>query len=318
MKFAVWSIPLALLLDLCLGDPRGMPHPVRGIGALATWSEKVFRRVVPSARLAGVATAVFVVGIASGIAWCATEATFAISPMWGNVCAAIIVYTTLAPRDLTHHAAMVRRALDCEDMSLARRRVGFLVGRDTDRMTEPEIVRATVESVAENTVDGVLSPMVFAFLFGPAGAVAYRAVNTLDAMFGYRNERYREFGWASARMDDVANYVPARLGAFLTAAVAPVVGGKPSAVWRAVTRDARHHRSPNAGYPEAAFAGALGVQLGGPVTRRGVPELMPPMGPRGRTPRREHIDRASRLMWAITWTAAVAGTCATYAVGGWL
>ncbi|GAB6167022.1 adenosylcobinamide-phosphate synthase CbiB [Thermostilla marina] len=317
MKLAVWCIPLALLLDLCLGDPRWIPHPVRGIGALATWAERACRYVVPSPRLAGMAAAVIVVGIATGLAWWLIEVAFTFSRVAGNLCAAVVVYTTIAPRDLVHHASMVRRALDRKDLALARRRVGFLVGRDTDHMTETEVVRATVESVAENSVDGVFSPLMYAFVFGPVGAVAYRAVNTLDAMFGYRNERYREFGWASARMDDALNFLPARMCAFVVAIVALLVGGKPTDVLRAVRRDARHHRSPNAGYPEAAFAGALGVQLGGPVRRGGVPEAMPLMGPRGRTPRQEDIDRASRLVWLVTLTAVVAGTWATYAAGGW-
>jgi adenosylcobinamide-phosphate synthase len=179
----------------------------------------------------------------------------------------------------------------------ARGKVSLLVGRDTDILDEAGIVRATVESVAENTVDGVTAPLFFAFLAGPVGAILYKAVNTLDSTFGYKNERYREFGWASARLDDVANYIPARLTAMIIPVAAVILQLSPLNSLRILLRDGKKHPSPNSGLTEAAVAGALKVQLGGLNYYFGQPSMRPTLGDPVKELGKNDILRANALMF---------------------
>jgi adenosylcobinamide-phosphate synthase len=203
--------------------------------------------------------------VATGLAtYAVIRAAGLLHPLAGDVAAILIMYTTLAARDLAKHGMDVYRSLRAGDIVEARRRVGMIVGRETENLDEGEVARAAVESVAENTVDGVTAPLFFAIVAGPVGAMVYKAINTLDSSFGYKNERYLEFGWASAKIDDAANYLPARLTAPLVSAAATVMGLRPLNALRIMARDGRKHSSPNAGLTEAAVAGALGVQLGGP------------------------------------------------------
>jgi adenosylcobinamide-phosphate synthase len=223
----------------------------------------------------------------------------------GDLAAIWMLYTALAAKDLAVHSRSVWDALESDDLLQARRAVARMVGRDTAQLDEPGIVRAAVESVAENTVDGILSPLFYALIFGPVGAMVYKAVSTLDSTFGYRNERYLRFGWASARIDDVANYIPARLSLLFVFIGALFGGGRPGPVVRIGLRDARRHRSPNAGYGEAAFAGALGVQLGGPLSRHGLPDSTPLLGDPLGTLDRRCIHAANRIMFRTTLAAAL-------------
>jgi adenosylcobinamide-phosphate synthase len=222
--------------------------------------------------------------------------------------AIVLIYTTIAAKDLAIHGLKVYRPLSAGDLAEARRQVSMLVGRDTERLDETGVARAAVESIAENVVDGVTAPLFFAALFGPIGAVVYRATNTLDSMFGYKNERYARFGWASARLDDVANYLPARLTGPLVALAALLLGERPIGSLRILLRDGKAHTSPNAGLPEAAFAGALGVQLGGPSFYFGQSEPVekPTIGEPLQPLEAEHIRRASRLMIATAVLTAIA------------
>jgi adenosylcobinamide-phosphate synthase len=197
------------------------------------------------------------------------------------------------------------------DLTAARARLPHLCGRDPAVLDRAGLVRATIESVAENTSDAAVAPLFWGALVGPAGLVGYRAVNTLDAMVGHLSARHREFGWAAARLDDLANLAPARLTAALAAALAPAVGGRPAAAWRAWRRDAPAHPSPNAGPCEAAFAGALGVRLGGPTTYSYGHSDRPWLGT-GREPSAADIDRAVTLSGQVTWSAAA--LCAGYAL----
>ena len=192
----------------------------------------------------------------------------------------VVIYTTIAARDLARHSMAVFRPLAAGDLVEARRRVAAIVGRDTERLDEAGVVRAAVESVAESTVDGVTAPLFFAVVAGPVGAMVYRAVNTLDSMFGHQDERYRQFGWAAARIDDLANYLPARLTAPLVclAALCCLRLRPAAARCESLLRDGRKHASPNAGLAEAAMAGALGVQLGGVNYYDGQPLEKPTIG----------------------------------------
>lgn len=292
------QILAAVGLDLLIGDPRWLPHPVKLIGWCAMRIEAPFRRTIRNARLAGIAAALVVIvgtaaatsGLICGAAW--------LHPMAGDAVSILLLYTTLAARDLMRHSMDVYRALKWGDLDAARRRVAMIVGRDTDRLDEAGVTRAAVESVAESTVDGVTAPLFFGILGGPVGAMAYKAVNTLDSTFGYKDEQYIEFGWASARIDDVANFIPARLTAPMVPLAASLIGGRPVASARVLLRDGGKHSSPNAGLTEAAMAGALGVQLGGLNTYSGEPLEKPTLGDPIVPLERGQILRANLLMLA--------------------
>ena len=205
-------------------------------------------------------------------------------------------------RSLCAEASRIGRALESGDLEAARRDLPNLCGRDPSRLDVPGISRAVVESVAENASDAIVAPLVWGALAGPAGLTGYRAVNTMDAMAGHHSPRYERFGWASARLDDVANWGPARLTALLAAACAPVVGGRPATAWRIALEYGSRHPSPNAGWCEAAFAGALGVRLGGPLSYAGRTEHRPFLGA-GRPAEPSDIARAVRLCHAVTASA---------------
>jgi len=253
----------AVLLDLVLGDPRALPHPVVGIGRLISLLEGPLRRLIPNLRLAGVALLVTVVGVSYALAASLIYAAYLFAPALGFVVALYLSWVSLAARSLHLESAKVAKALQRGDLPAARLALSYIVGRETADLDEPEIIRGAVETVAENTGDGVIAPLFYLMLGGPALAVAYKAVNTLDSMVGYKNERYLEFGWASARFDDLANYLPARLTGLLMVVTAYLCGLSGAGAWRILKRDGRNHSSPNSGFPEAAAAGALGVRLGG-------------------------------------------------------
>lgn len=298
------QILIALGLDLLLGDPRWLPHPIRLIGRVAATLEAPLRRTFSNPRLAGVAAVLAVVGSTAMLAYALVTLAGRLHPLAGDALSIFLLYTTLASRDLMLHSHQVYRALVDGDLPAARQRVGWMVGRDTDQLDEPGVVRAAVESVAENLVDGVTAPLLFAALAGPVGALAYKAVNTLDSLFGYRNERYRDFGWASARLDDLVNYLPARLTAPLVPLAAALLGLHPRDSWRVLWRDRHNHTSPNAGLTEAAFAGALGVQLGGLNHYQGQPSQKPTLGDPGEGLEPAHILSANNLMLVTTSLAA--------------
>jgi adenosylcobinamide-phosphate synthase len=289
-------IAAAYVLDLLLGDPRWFPHPVKYIGRGALALEEPLRRYIANQRLAGALAVVIVVGGTAALAAVTLLAARRVHPWLEDAVSILILYTTFATRDLASHAMAVYRALRRHNLPAARSLVSRIVGRDTDALDEAGVVRAAVESVAENTVDGVTAPLFFAALGGPVLALAYKAVSTLDSTFGYRNERYFYFGWASARLDDVAAWLPARLTFPLIAVAAALTGCRPIPAWRLGLHDCRKHASPNSGFAEAAVAGALGVQLGGPLFRKGLPVELPTMGEPFETLRAAHIRRAITLM----------------------
>jgi adenosylcobinamide-phosphate synthase len=309
-----YQILIAVAVDLLVGDPTWLPHPVRGIGRLALALEALMRRTLGATRMAGLATALATYALAGAAAWGAIRLAAAAHPLAGDVVSILVIYTTIAARDLARHSMAVLRPLLAGDLAEARRRVGAIVGRDTERLDEAGVTRAAVESVAESTVDGVTAPLMFAVVAGPVGAMVYRAINTLDSLFGHQDERYERFGWAAARIDDLANYVPARCTAPLVCLAALLLGLRPQLAWRTLLRDGRNHASPNAGLTEAAMAGALGVQLGGvnhydgqPLEKPTIGEALVPLAAR-------HIRLANALMFTtaglflMTCLALRAGT----------
>lgn len=299
------TILLALLLDLMIGDPRWLPHPVVAIGHLIHLLERGLRRDWLNERVAGILLLLLVVTVSVGVTWFVLQALTALLPLIGWIAAILISSTCLAATSLYKESNRVASALLAGDLPLARRYLSYIVGRDTDQLDEPEIWRAVVETVAENTSDGIIAPLFWLTLGGPVAAMAYKAVSTLDSMVGYRNERYLQMGWASARMDDLLNFIPARLSALLLIMAAPLAGCSAPAAVRITLRDRLKHPSPNSGHPEAAAAGALGVRLGGAAAYGGLSSWKEYIGD-DRQPLDERAYRSMiKLMYLSTLLMAV-------------
>jgi len=300
-----YQIIAAIVLDLILGDPRWLPHPVRLIGRFAIALETPLRKIFRNPRLAGVMTVLSVLMVV-GLSTCAVIiAAGLLHPLAADAVSIMLLYTTFSARDLIDHSLNVYHRLKAGNLEEARKKVSLLVGRDTDSLDETGIVRATVESVAENTVDGVTAPLFFGIVAGPIGAMLYKAVNTLDSTFGYKNERYREFGWASAKLDDLANFIPARLTALMIPVAAVVLKLSPLNSLRILVRDRKKHPSPNSGLSEAAVAGALQVQLGGLNSYFGQPSFRPTIGDPVRELKKDDIRKANSLVYVTLILAAI-------------
>ena len=269
----IWSDPaplaLGLLLDLALGDPRWLPHPVVMIGRLISSLERLLRQFMPHERLAGVLLLFLTVACAATTTWLAVLGSAGIHPLAGLLVAALLSSTCLAARSLQHESTLVANALAAGDIATARVKLSHIVGRDTENLGEPEIWRALIETVAENTSDGIIAPLFWLALGGPVAGMAFKAISTLDSMVGYKNERYLQLGWASARMDDLVNFIPARLTALLMVIAAPLAGLSLRNAAAITLRDRLKHPSPNSAHPESAASGALGIRLGGPSTYGG-------------------------------------------------
>jgi adenosylcobinamide-phosphate synthase len=300
-----YQILAAIILDIITGDPPWLPHPVRLIGRFASFLETPLRQIFANARTAGAMAVLIVLAVTGIITYTVIFGAGLLHPYAADAVSIALLYTTFAARDLSQHSLNVYRGLKAGNIEEARQKVSLLVGRDTDILDEAGIVRATVESVAENTVDGVTAPLFFAFLAGPLGAMIYKAVNTLDSTFGYKNERYREFGWSSARLDDLANYIPARLTAMMIPVAAVILKLSPLNSLRILLRDGNKHPSPNSGLTEAAVAGALNVQLGGLNYYFGEPSMRPTMGDPVRDLRQNDILKTNALMFATMILATI-------------
>ncbi|MEV1290316.1 cobalamin biosynthesis protein [Micromonospora sp. NPDC049679] len=280
-------------LDALLGDPRRF-HPVAGFGQAAGGLE---RRLYRPDRAPGAAFAAIAVGVPVLVAVAASTATRR-HPLARAALVAAGTWTVLGGRTLRGEANVMARALKDGDVPAARRRLNHLCGRDPSALDEPELARATVESVAENTSDAVVAPLFWGAVAGLPGLVGYRAANTLDAMVGHRSARYARFGTAAARLDDLLNLVPSRLTGLLAIVAAPLVHGERAEAWRVWRRDRNDHPSPNSGQCESAFAGALRVRLGGRNVYFGRSETRPFLGD-GPRPTARHIKRAARLSGAV-------------------
>jgi adenosylcobinamide-phosphate synthase len=296
---AAFALVAGMGLDEALGDPARF-HPVAGFGQAALHAERVFYRPTRAAGIAYTATCVAVPTIAATlVARRLPRAPFA--------AAALVI--ALGGRTLRRTATRLADLVAAGDLDGARDLASHLVSRRAEALDGPQLARAALESLAENTADAVAGPLVWTAIAGAPGAIAYRAVNTLDAMVGYRSDRYREFGWASARLDDALNWPVARLTAAATVAAAPLVGADAAGAVRAWRRDGHRHPSPNAGRVEAAFAGALGVRLGGASTYGDRLESRPRLGDEdAAAPDPAAVHRAARLSAATGWvlTAALA------------
>ena len=295
MEFAA-AMVVAMLVDALVGWPARLfalvGHPVTWLGRLidgldSSWNRTsdapIFRRV------AGVAAALFVIALAAILAW---ELQAVLAPGWTRVVVVgLLAWPFVALRSLNDHVAAVANPLLAGDVAAAREAVAQIVGRDPASLDVSGIARAAIESLAENASDAVVAPVFWGALFGLPGIAAYKAINTLDSMIGHRTERHEAFGWAAARIDDVANFIPARLTGILFA----LPGGRPSATLACMMRDARRHRSVNAGWPEAAMAGALGVRLSGPRIYHGSVSNEPWLNEGARGPGPADIQQGLKL-----------------------
>ncbi|MCM3338423.1 adenosylcobinamide-phosphate synthase CbiB [Paenibacillus sp. MER TA 81-3] len=318
---AAFIIIAAYIWDRIIGDPRWIPHPVIMIGKAITALEHAIRKAASSEaalKPLGILLPVIVVGGSYALTWALLWGLHEIHFSLAWAAEAILIGTTIATKGLKDAGMAVYKRLAARDIDGARREVGMIVGRDTDELDEPEVVRATVETVAENIVDAVISPLCYALIGGAPLAMAYRAVNTLDSMVGYKNEKYGNLGWASARLDDIANWIPARLTAVLMAICAWMKGYDGTRAWQTAKRDAPRHPSPNSGWPEAAAAGALGVRLGGYNVYKGVRSLRAYMGDEVQPLQAQHIPAACSLLTGSTLGFTVIAAVLLYARGGWL
>jgi adenosylcobinamide-phosphate synthase len=289
----------AYTADAILGDPRRF-HPVAGFGRVALAAERV---VYAPSRSRGALYAAGLVAVTALGAELAARAAGR-TRLGREGVLAVVAWAALGGRSLAREARLLARCLETDDLDGARAVLPSLCGRDPGGLDARGLSRATVESVAENTADAVVGALFWGAVAGPAGVAGYRAANTLDAMVGHRSERYASFGWAAARLDDVLSWPGARLGAGLAALLAPVAGGSPAATVRVIRRDGAAQPSPNAGRIEAAFAGALGLRLGGPLAYGGRAEVRPALGA-GRAPDTGDIERAVRLSAAVGAAAAL-------------
>lgn len=295
---------LAFVIDTIIGDPRTKFHPVVLIGRLISLLERFYYRPEESDRrkfLSGSILVLIVLFLTYDVAAALLYLSYYIPWEWGQeIVAAFLLSFTISPQSLAKAGKGIYALLITGDLAEARKKVGWIVGRDTDKLDDSEIARATVETIAENTVDGIISPLFFFAIGGVPLAFLYRAANTMDSMIGYKNEKYLYFGRAAARLDDVLNYIPARLTGMLFVAAASLLGFDAGNALRMMRRDADKHPSPNGGYAEATVAGALHIRLGGINSYFGKKTFRAYMGEAIEATAPKHIMECIRMMYTAT------------------
>ncbi|ABR49737.1 cobalamin biosynthesis protein CobD [Alkaliphilus metalliredigens QYMF] len=298
----------AFIIDLIIGDPQWFPHPVRLMGKLILFLEKQClnkKNKKASQLIAGAFVAFIVIALSYILTSRLIYIGYRIHPIIGGSVSIFLAYTVLATKSLDVETRKVYQALKEGNLSLARRNLSYLVSRQTDELEEIEIARGAVETIAENISDGIVAPMFYLFIGGVPLAMAYKAVNTLDSMIGYRNEKYEYFGKVAARVDDVANYVPARLAVMFISMAALPMGKDFKRGVQTALQDGNKHSSPNAGYPEAAMAGVLGIQLGGMSYYFGKLVEKPTLGQEVEKLNQKHILHTIHMMYAASTVAVV-------------
>ncbi len=303
-KLTLAAIAAGFIIDCFVGDPAFIPHPVTFIGRLISLLEKLLRKAFPKTDRgeysAGMLMAVVVVIITGGVVFGVLFACRLINIWLYFAVCCIMSWQILAARCLRDEAKKVVSALEKEGLPAARKQVGMLVGRDTDELTEEEVIKAAVETVAENTTDGVVAPLFWMLLGGPVGGFMYKAINTMDSMVGYKNDRYMFFGRFAAKLDDVVNFIPARIAAAAMIVASAFLGydsGNAARIWR---RDRRNSPSPNSAQTEAVCAGALHVQLGGNAYYFGRLHVKPTQGDPDHPVMKRDVSNASRLMYGAS------------------
>lgn len=299
----MYSIIGAFFIDLFLGDPYWFPHPVRFIGKYISFYENKVRKMKTSSnglRMLGIGLTLSTVILTYVIIFLLLYLCKRINTYLFYIVNMILLWTCIAPRCLQKEAMKIYALLKQGKIIEARKQLSYIVGRDTEQLNEKEIGRAVVETVAENTSDGVIAPLFYMSLGGASLAMAYKAINTLDSMVGYKEDIYLNFGWSSARLDDVVNYIPARITALLMLIVCPLFKMDFKNCFKIIMRDRKNHASPNSAYSEASTAGALGIQLGGSNYYFGKLVEKPTIGDALKELSKEHIIDAIKLMYGAT------------------
>ncbi len=311
------QIAIAFILDILIGDPRWLPHPVKMIGMCIEYLEKVLLRSFTSERVAGIFLAFIVVIGTYLITFAIVCFFYSMGNIWGIAASIIIIFYSLSIRDLLKETGNVLKALKSGDLKKARRNLSRIVGRDTHNLNEQQVATGCIETSAESSVDGIIAPLFYAFLGGPALAMAYKSINTLDSMVGYKNDKYINFGWASANLDDLANFIPARIAAIILPISSYICGEDYSNSVKILKRDGHKHPSPNSGIPEAAIAGALRIRLGGPNTYKGIFSDKPYIGDPQNNVDFDDISSTTKIVMVSAIISVVLGI-AFLLVGGYI
>ncbi len=312
------AILCGFLLDLLLGDPVWMPHPVVLLGRATTAFENRLRKWFPKTekgeRTAGRCMAILLPLLTFIISFDLLWLCYEVSPWLYFAVQALLCWQCLAMKDLASESGKVQKALEAGDLPKARKQVSRIVGRDTDELTEAGVTRAAVETVAENFSDGVIAPLLCMLVGGAPLALTYKAINTMDSMVGYKNEKYLNFGRGPAKLDDVANWLPSRISAFLWMAAAGMNGHSAKGAYRIWKRDRRKHASPNSAQTEAACAGSLGVRLAGPISYFGKSVEKEYIGDNNRKIEPEDIHRANRMLYVGSFLFLIVGLAVRFLI----
>ena len=307
--YSTEALMLGFLLDLLLGDPQGMWHPIIAIGHLIAGTEKFLRRIFPKTKGQELAGGIFLVLIvtlvSTGVPLGLVLICYKIHWTAGMMMETVMCYFILATRSLRTESMKVADALEREGLDAGRKAVSMIVGRDTERLDEAGVIKAAVETVAENASDGVLAPMIYMAIGGPVLGFFYKSINTMDSMVGYKNEKYLYFGRAAAKLDDVVNFIPARVCAWFMTAASFLGGFSGKDAFRIYRRDRKKHASPNSAHTEAVMAGALQVQLAGDAWYFGKKKEKPTIGDDIRPVELKDIERANRLMYRTAWIGLI-------------
>ena len=303
ITYHITAMAAGFLLDFLLGDPYWLPHPIRAIGSLIGWLEHKWNHPEEKNSRKGTVMVLLVLAVTGSVTFLLWAGAYRVHPLLGVVVESIMTYQILATKCLKTESMKVYDALQKQDLEAARKAVSMIVGRDTQSLDETGIAKAAIETVAENTSDGVIAPMLYTAIGGPVLGFLYKAVNTMDSMVGYKSERYLYFGRTAARLDDAVNYMPARISAVLMIAACLLSGSdyNTKKAWRIYRRDRYQHASPNSAQTEAVCAGALGIRLAGSASYFGKLVEKPYIGDAERAVETEDIKRANHLLYLTAW-----------------
>lgn len=303
ITYHITAMAAGFLLDFLLGDPYWLPHPIRAIGSLIGWLEHKWNHPEEKNSRKGTVMVLLVLAVTGSVTFLLWAGAYRVHPLLGVVVESIMTYQILATKCLKTESMKVYDALQKQDLEAARKAVSMIVGRDTQSLDETGIAKAAIETVAENTSDGVIAPMLYTAIGGPVLGFLYKAVNTMDSMVGYKSERYLYFGRTAARLDDAVNYMPARISAVLMIAACLLSGSdyNTKKAWRIYRRDRYQHASPNSAQTEAVCAGALGIRLAGSASYFGKLVEKPYIGDAERAVEIEDIKRANHLLYLTAW-----------------